>query len=77
MIMHCSCVSKQDALHGKGRRVHNATEKSGVYRCTQCSREHSESEARMLVHVDVPTAKSASAKKRRGAKQVRSLSKRH
>lgn len=43
MILHCNCNhAGQDALHGKGNRVHNAMHKSDTrqkYRCTVCRTE--------------------------------------
>lgn len=44
MILYCNCNhAGQDALHGKGNRVHNALlKKQGVtqkYRCTVCKTE--------------------------------------
>ena len=82
MILNCSCVNKgQDAIHGGNKRVHNPTQKGGktgtpVYRCTGCSKERTAGEARLMFK-DTSVAASPSAKKRRSAKQIRSVSKRH
>jgi len=39
-IMRCDCKNEgQDALNGKGMRVHNKTSKERTYRCTVCKSE--------------------------------------
>lgn len=46
IIRNCTCVNMyQDQKYGKGRRVHNATQKmNGLefqYRCSSCEKERS------------------------------------
>jgi hypothetical protein len=37
MILPCTCPHKaQDALHGPGKRVHNAMKEGNKARCTVC-----------------------------------------
>jgi hypothetical protein len=64
-ILRCGCKHPgQDALHGKGRRVHNDTSvRGGEYRCTVCGTGRSSDQQKKRSVVSIPKGKRMGGKK--------------